>query len=54
MMKVTIILYGPGDRWRDRQTIDVEEDAATASESILQAMKAWTLAAGDTVKIKEA
>jgi hypothetical protein len=52
-MKVLITLIGPGGEL-DRQTIEANGAASTdVSDSIHDAMKAWTLSPGDTIKIVE-
>ena len=52
-MKIILTLNGSGGEL-DRQTIDVcDDDITEASEQIHEAMKAWVLAPGDTIKIVE-
>jgi hypothetical protein len=52
-MKIRIILSNSGGEL-DRQVIEANENASTdLSDSIYDAIKAWPLAPGDTITIKE-
>jgi hypothetical protein len=52
-MKIRIILSNSGGEM-DRQTIEWDQMSdSELSADIHQAMKAWTLAPGDTITIKE-
>ena len=56
-MKIQIVLNGLGGEL-DRQTIEtrppmIGSKADADSDAILETMKAWTLAPGDTIKIVE-
>ena len=54
-MKIRIILRGKYGSEMDRQDIDVrdDDDSAEVSHEIIEAIEAWTLAPGDTIKIVE-
>jgi hypothetical protein len=53
-MKIKIILSGSGGEL-GRQTIDVrdDDDSAEVSNQIFDAIEAWVLSPGDTIKIME-
>lgn len=53
-LTVDLVLYGRGGEL-DRQTVQVFEDCGeTISSQLIEALKAWTLAPGDTIRIVEA
>ena len=52
VMKVLIILRGPGGEL-DRQTAYVGTEQPDTSNDILEALKTWSLAPGDTIVIEE-
>ena len=52
-MKIRIVLRNSGGEL-DRQVVEANENANTdVSDSIVDAIRAWTLAPGDTITIQE-